>query len=364
MTCTQSQPQLETKSKPRIFIIGSLNIDIVTTTPRIPHPGETITATSRTLSPGGKGANQAVACGRAAFVSPGEQDVDVSIVGAVGGKDGYFASLIEPVLRMSGVCTDGVSVVEDEDEAVPTGTSLILVDAESAENRILFVPGANYVGMRDVEGILRRSLAGNAGDRSSSSAEPDVVVLQGEIPHETTVALLQYFNVETVKTHVVFNPAPMPPKGIPLSALKGLAVLVMNETECLILARSLGLGPEVAGISRAQFDTVASHLLSIGTQNIIVTLGGDGAYFAASEPGARGHIPAVQVDRVVDTTAAGDTFTGYVAVALARYIGSGGRGCSLPAFDLRGAGEGASVAAAKCVQIAGSMGSIPFGYEL
>ncbi|KAL3495463.1 Ribokinase-like protein [Aspergillus germanicus] len=358
MPCIQtSQP------KPRILIIGSLNIDITTTTPRIPNPGETITATSRTLSPGGKGANQAVACGRAAFVTSDEQDVNVSIVGAVGAKDGYFTSLIEPVLRTSGVCTEGVSVVEGGDEAIPTGTSLILVDAESAENRILFVPGANYIGMRDVEGVLHRSLAGNACDSSNSSAEPDVVVLQGEIPHETTVALLEYFNAENVKTYVVFNPAPMPPEGIPISALRGLAVLVMNETECLLLARSLGLISEMMGISRSQFDTIASHLLALGTKNIIVTLGGDGAYFA-SEAGARGHVPAAKVDRVVDTTAAGDTFTGYVAVALARYIGSGDRGCPLTAFDLRGAVEGASVAAAKCVQVAGTMGSISFGYEL
>ncbi|KAL2799269.1 Ribokinase-like protein [Aspergillus keveii] len=358
MPCIQPQP------KPRILIIGSLNIDIVTTTPRIPHPGETITATSRTLSPGGKGANQAVACGRAAFVSPTKQDVSVSIVGAVGGKDGYFASLIEPILRTSGVETEGVSVVEGGDEAIPTGTSLILVDAESAENRILFVPGANYVGMRDVEWILHRSLAGN-----ESKGAPDVVVLQGEILHATTIALLEFFNAETVKTHVVFNPAPMPPQGIPPTTLRGLAVLVMNETECLLLAQSLGLVPEVTGISGFQFDTIASHLLNLGTKNIIVTLGGDGAYFA-SETG-RGHVPAVTVDRVVDTTAAGDTFTGYVAVALARVLTSAGPECeggcvrdSLGEFDLRAAVEGASVAAAKCVQVAGSMGSIPFGYEL
>jgi ribokinase len=386
MPRAQSKPQLETKSKPRILIIGSLNIDIVTTTPRFPHPGETITATSRTLSPGGKGANQAVACGRAAFDCPNEQDVDVSIVGAVGAKDGYFQRLIGPVLRTSGVCTEGVSIVEGGDGAVPTGTSLILVDAKSAENRILFVPGANYVGMRDVEGILHRSLAGNVGD-GSSTTEPDVIVLQGEIPHETTVALLEYFNAETVKTHVVFNPAPMPPEGIPISALKGLAVLVMNETECLLLARSLicgttsepeavselGFDPERTGrISTSQFDAIASHLLNLGTKNIIVTLGGNGAYFA-SETGARGHVPAVQVAHVMDTTAAGDTFTGYVAVALARFRASavsgpaaerGDEGASLPAFDLRAAVEGASLAAAKCVQVSGSRGSIPFGYEV
>jgi ribokinase len=348
-------------AKPLVRVIGSLNIDIVTLTPRIPDSGQTLTAISRSIGAGGKGANQAVACGRAAFISKTEQDLDVEIIGAVGADDPQYDSLLEPMLRQSGVSTLGVSKVH----GAQTGTSIILVDKSSNyNNSILFNPAANYDGMRDLNKILSAASAGVSV--AAPTRFPDVVVMQGEIPLETTLGLLRHFNQGTNKTCVVLNPAPMFPQGIVSDALMDLAVLILNESECIQLSQSLHLD-SLASIStsdklgRAQLDHVACHLQQvIGVKNVIVTLGPEGAYFSA-QSGIKGQVLPVTVDKVVDTTAAGDTFAGFFAAALARHIGAGGL---LHCFDLPSAVKFANLAAAKSVQSSGSMQSIPFGYDL
>ncbi|KAL4876037.1 Ribokinase-like protein [Aspergillus karnatakaensis] len=352
---------------PLIQIIGSLNTDITTLTPRIPSPGETLTATSTTLSPGGKGGNQAVAVGRASFTSPGVQDIDVEMIGAVGGDDEFFARIIEPVLNDSGVRTGLVREIK----GAMTGRSIIIVDeGRNGENRIMFVPGANYEGMRDAAAILGvESVLQDAGGVSGTTEErvPDVVVMQGEIPAETTFLLLRHFNEPGRKTAVVFNPAPMYTEGIPVDALVGVAALVVNETEAVLLSRwlnlvlPLDLEQEGEEVSMSAFDPLADSLLHLGVRNLVVTLGGQGVYFA-NGCGVRGHVPAWKVERVVDTTAAGDTFTGFFAAYLARHLGCGSGG-GLNTFDVKGAVKYANRAAAKCVQRSGSMGSIPYGYE-
>ncbi|KUL85567.1 hypothetical protein ZTR_08058 [Talaromyces verruculosus] len=345
--------------KPLIRVIGSLNIDIVTITPRIPAPGQTLTAISRTIGAGGKGANQAVACGRAAFINNTEQDVDVELIGAVGADDSQYDSLLEPTLRQSGVGTAGMTKVD----GAQTGTSIILVDKSSNyENSILFNPAANYDGMRDLHQVL--SIA--TGRVSSTDARfPDVVVMQGEIPLETTLGLLRYFNQEAIKTCVVLNPAPMFPEGIAWDALKDLSILIVNESECIQMAQSLHLDflqftSANEKLTRSQLDRLADHLQrKNGIKNIIVTLGSDGVYFAA-ESGMKNQVSAIRVERVIDTTAAGDTFAGFLAAELARHLGAGGL---LQNFDLPSAVQFANLAAAKSVQRSGSMQSIPFGFE-
>ncbi|KAJ6063928.1 ribokinase [Penicillium canescens] len=348
-------------AKPLVRVVGSLNIDIVTVTPSIPHSGQTLTAISRSIGAGGKGANQAVACGRAAFISKTEQDLDVEIIGAVGADDPQFHSLLEPMLRQSGVGTSGVAKVH----GAQTGTSIILVDESSNyNNSILFNPGANYDGMRDLNKIL--SVATATAWATASTRLPDVVVMQGEIPLETTLGLLKHFNEETNKTCVVLNPAPMFPQGIASEALMGLAVLIVNESECIQLAQSLGINflrfeSTNDKLERPQLDHIANHLQqAAGIKNVIVTLGSDGAYFAA-QSGLKNRVLSAKVEKVVDTTAAGDTFAGFFAAALARHIGAGG---VLQNFDLPSAVNFANLAAAKSVQHSGSMKSIPFGYDL
>lgn len=341
-------------SKPTIRVIGSLNIDFVTTTPRVPGPGETLTATSMAVHAGGKGSNQAVACGKAAFISTTEQDVTVDMIGAVGKGDPYYASLLKPTLEKGGVTTKHV----EEIEGIQTGTATIIVDTGSnGENRILIVPGANHA-ITDVQQVL---------DTATRDGVPDVVVMQGEIPRLTVLGLLNAFNCSTHKTAVVFNPAPVFPEGIPLDSLKGMAVLVVNETECLLLFKLIEELKGTSSLPREE-DITESHLDRLtqviheraNVSIIVVTLGGRGVYFSASQGSVRGLLPAEKVEKVVDTTGAGDTFVGYLATALARHLATKQE---VGTFDIRAAVKRANQASAKCVQRSGAMESIPFGYE-
>lgn len=346
-------------TKPLISIIGSLNVDFVTTTPRCPAAGETLTATSLDISGGGKGANQAVGCGRASFTSPNKQDVDVEMIGAVGKGDVYVQKLLMPTLRESGVSTDGVI----ECENAQTGTASIVVEGSSGENRIMVVPGANHDGMTDFNEVLHRTI--------KNEREPDVIVMQGEIPRATVLSLLQRFNHIESRTRIVFNPAPVFPEGIPAESLENLSVLVVNETETIMLGQSMQRsGFDMTGVekdedlqSESKLSKLAQQFHDIMKINIVlITLGGRGAFFSDMHSGRRGLVPGVKVSKVVDTTAAGDTFVGYLAVSLARHmVSKAGKGGD--EFDIKGAIEKANAAAAKCVQRAGAMQSIPFGYE-
>ena len=336
-----------------------MNVDFITSTPRIPGPGETLSANSLTVHPGGKGANQAVACGKAAFSSPGSQCVAVDMVGAVGSDDPYYASLLRPTLEKSGVSTAGV----EEIQGVQTGTATILVDEGSnGENRILIVPGAN-AKVIEVDKIL---------EFATKDGAPEVVLMQAEIPRSTVLELLKIFNSDKYDTCVVFNPAPMFPAGIPLAALTNLAVLVVNETECRQLFNSVEelkivklsdcedeslTGPELLRLT--SYLHKEAHIAIV-----LVTLGSRGAYYSRSTKTFGGVdkclIPAAKVEKVVDTTAAGDAFVGYFATALARHLV---HTKSLDNFHVGNAASMANKAAAKCVQRSGAMESIPFGYE-
>ncbi|KAJ5731535.1 uncharacterized protein N7483_006043 [Penicillium malachiteum] len=349
-----------TSSNPHICIIGSLNIDFVTSTPRCPGPGETLTATSLTVTAGGKGGNQAVAAGRASFISKGEQDVSVSMIGAVGADDVYYNTLLKPGLENSGVSTTDI---EESTEAQTGSASIIVEDAAGGENRILVVPGANHAGiMNDVTQIVAAVKA--------QKISPAVVVLQGEIPRKTTLGLLEYFNgglSAKDRVHVAFNPAPVFPEGISLAALKNTSVLIMNETEAVQMSRSIA-GLPLSGGQSSEFGDLQPEDLApqfhevAQVQIVLITLGAKGVYFSTWS-GRKGCVGGVKVAKVVDTTAAGDTFVGYFSTALARFLATG---AELEAFDsdIEAAVEKANAAAAKCVQRRGAMQSIPFAFDM
>lgn len=145
--------------KPAIIsVIGSLNVDLVTRTPRVPVAGETLTSTSFNTGYGGKGANQAVACARlsrtsAQAASQQPSDVQVRMVGAVG-DDEFHAGFLKS-LQADGLRTEGVKVLPGK----KTGVAVIVVETGSGENRIMYCPGANYeVGVEDLvvgdEGVV------------------------------------------------------------------------------------------------------------------------------------------------------------------------------------------------------------------
>lgn len=336
-------------TRPLIRVIGSLHLDFVTTTPRCPSAGETLQATRFDIGAGGKGANQAAACGRASFTSKTDQDVDVEMVGAVGKDDPYYVSLLQKALHESGVSTEHVAQVE----GTTTGSATIIVDeGAGGENRILFVPGAGFKGNDDPTEVMSRG-----------KGEPEIVVLQGEIPKHTVLSIVEHYN-KSEKTQVVFNPAPVWPDGLPRSVLKGLAALIVNETECLLLNKSLAHelsdGVQVeseADLNQENLRKIASSFHDqLRVQVMVITLGAKGVFWSQSG-GQNALVPAQRVDHVVDTTAAGDTFVGFFTAEFARAIAQSRN------FDISAACQKATIASAKCVARAGAMQSIPFGYE-
>lgn len=257
-----------------ITIIGSLNYDLVTTAQRIPDGGETVTATTFATYHGGKGANEARAARR---LSPPE--TKVKMVGLVGG-DSFGNELLE------GLKNEGVDVSDVKTSDSRTGVATILVDSEG-ENRILVYPGANGDFKPDI--VSRQLWAGSR-----------FVLLQNEIPLKSTLKILELASQET-KT--VYNPSPI--LDVPADAYRHVDYLVVNAIEAGIIAN--GHGSSVKTQNDAE--NVLDELLKLGVRTaVVVTLGAHGAVFASKEGTERGFVPAAKVEKVVDTTGAGDTF--------------------------------------------------------
>lgn len=324
---------------PQITVLGSLNMDLVAYVPHHPLPGETLTADLFATSPGGKGANQAVACAKLSRDRPDFQGgkegrgetAHVAMVGCVG-RDGYGGQLRKG-LEGYGVDVRGVS----EEAKEKTGVAMIIVDRPTGENRIVLSPGANHVLQpKDFEGGLER-----LGER-----RPDLLIMQLEIPFETVLAALRAARKEGVD--VLLNPAPA--RKLPEEAYQGLAHLVVNETEAAIL----GEVEESVLDGEAGLERVARGFVERGVQNVIVTLGGRGVYYMTRD-GRKGLVPAEKA-KVVDTTAAGDTFVGRYSLDA---VGRKGED-----FDIEAAVGKANRAAAKTVERAGAQDSIPWRDEL
>jgi ribokinase len=261
----------------RITVVGSLNMDLVVRTPRIPKPGETIIGTDFHLIPGGKGANQAV--------SVGKLQAEVWMIGRVG-RDQFGQALLDNLCR-AGVNHD--CVIQDEEAA--TGIALITVEA-SGQNNIVLASGANM-----------RVTAADMEAAESVIAGSSMLLTQLETP----VPAVQRA-VELAKKHgviTVLNPAPAQP--LPESLLCWVDYLVPNETETSLLT---GLPVETA----QQFAAAAQRLRQMGVGTVILTLGSRGAYLSTA--GGDELFPSFPV-QAVDTTAAGDAFMGGFAVALA-----------------------------------------------
>lgn len=257
-----------------IAVLGSANIDLITTVPALPAPGETVLATEFRRLPGGKGANQAVAAARAGS--------DVMFVGAVGADDAGDELLAG--LGSAGVDT---SLVRRDTDS-PTGTALISVDRRG-ENTIVVVPGAN-AGLRPAD----VDAAAQAIARSS------FLVLQLEVPLETVVHAIHLARSAGVR--VLLNPAPA--TALPPDILHQVDFLVPNVGELAFLT---GMGAPVDPA------TAAGLLVSSGCRQVIVTMGAAGALVATDQGTEEVPAPAVTV---VDTTGAGDAFVGNLAVAL------------------------------------------------
>jgi len=259
---------------PDILVIGSINADLVVRAPRFPQPGETISGDDLKIIPGGKGANQAVAAAR--------QGVSVTMVGRVG-NDSFGPELIDN-LQQNNVETSHVQI----DPRSASGTAIIVVDS-NGQNSIVLSPGGNgRVSPADVN--------------SASFSDHRLLLLQLEIPIETVLHATQRARESGLR--VLLNPAPARPLPDELISLPDF--LVPNETELSLLT-----GGPVTDIASAE--AAARNLLARGAQNLIVTLGANGALIVTSSQVI--HVDAYKVD-VVDTTAAGDAFIGGFAAKL------------------------------------------------
>jgi len=261
--------------RPRLTVLGSLNMDISVTVPRLPAPGATVLGSAAVFTPGGKGANQAVAAARLG--------ADVRMTGCVGGDD--FGRRLLAALREAEVNAEGVRVVDD----VPTGLAMISVD-RAGENIITVAPGANH----EVR----------AADAAAAAGGPhDALVISAEVPVPAIRAAL----ARAHGTLCVLNLAPVPEQAAAIVA-DGVEWLVVNESEAGAV-----LGRPVDGLKDAA--QAAAELAAAGARRAVVTAGAHGAALAGPDGGPL-TIEAFDV-KTVDTVGAGDTFVAALAVTLA-----------------------------------------------
>jgi ribokinase len=260
-----------------VLVVGSANMDMVVATARFPHPGETVFGGRFGMFPGGKGANQAVACAKLGLPT--------HFIGKMGND--VFRDTLMASMRRDGVRLNHVMF----DAGKSTGIALITVD-RGGQNEIVVVSGSN---MKLLPEDLERH-------RAIFSAV-QVVLLQLEIPLPTVVRGAEL--ARTSGAMVILNPAPA--QKLPRSLLKMVDFLTPNETEAEILT-----GLRVRDLKSAE--SAAQELLRIGVKHVIVTLGKRGCLFAT--PTTTRVFPALRV-KPVDTTAAGDAFNGALAYGLA-----------------------------------------------
>ena len=259
----------------KIIVIGSTNTDMVVRSARIPVPGETVTGGTFLLNPGGKGANQAVACARL-----GGDTVFVAKVG-----DDAFGRETGPRLAQ-----DGIDARLLTDPSAASGVALILVDAEG-RNCISVAPGANAT-------LVPADLVPMRGEIEQAAA----VVMQLETPVETVAWAAKTAYEAGVK--VVLNPAPA--AELPEDLYPCLDWITPNETEAKLLT-----GVDVTDEATARAAAAVFH--GRGVKGVVIKLGEKGAFWSAG--GVYGIVPGCPV-KAVDTVAAGDTFNGAFTVAL------------------------------------------------
>jgi ribokinase len=334
--------------RPRVTVLGSLNMDISVTVPRLPGPGATVLGSAAVFTPGGKGANQAVAAARLG--------AEVRMVGCVGDDD--FGRQLLAALRAEGIDDRDVRNVP----GVPTGLAMISVDAEG-ENIITVAPGANHeVGAQDVT----QALAG----------PHDVLVISAEIPvpairwalaqargtqaREAQAHEAQSRGTQAHGTRCVLNLAPAPDGAADIVS-GGVDWLVVNESEAAAV-----LGRPVDGLPEA--GRAAAGLVAAGARHAVVTAGAHGAALATADDAA-GHVTAAPDDAAGHVTATADDAAGHVT---ATPDDAAGGVTAIPAFpitavDTVGAGDtfvgalavalAAGVPAAEAVRAAAAAGA-------
>lgn len=260
-----------------IIVFGSINMDVGMRVREFARPGETILSPSYDMSPGGKGANQSLACVRGG--------AKTALVGKVG--DDAMATKILNGLRRNEVMTSGVAT----SDFLPTGMAFVMTDGKG-ENQIIVASGANA----DVQALQVPDEILKPGN---------IVLMQMEVPLQENFLLME--RAKKQGATVMLNLAPA--FRIPQKALELVDYLIVNELEARMMA-------EVIGIPAGQDLMVMAKALSTkGGHDCIITLGEKGS-IAMGRDGKGWRVPALQLESVVDTTGAGDCFCGTLAASI------------------------------------------------
>ena len=260
-----------------ICVIGSLNMDLVVNVDTMPKPGQTIIGSNFKEVPGGKGANQAVAMTRL--------NGNVSMIGKVG-EDGFGQTLINSLKN------DKVDTTYIQTSKGATGVALITVD-KNAQNSIVVSPGANFEVKED-----------DIDNNIEAIKNSDIVVLQLETPLNTIKYALN--KAKELNKYTILNPAPA--VKLDDEIIKNVDLLTPNETELEIIS---GVSIE----TEEDIQKAAQIMIEKGVKELIVTLGSKGSLYINKEKSMFKKAYKVEA---MDTTAAGDSYTGALAVALSQ----------------------------------------------
>ena len=296
-----------------IFVIGSINTDMVAMTEVLPSPGETVMGGEFMMTAGGKGANQAVAAAR--------MGGDVTMIGRLGND--VFAE--QSIKRLKSENINCEFITKDTEKA--SGVALISVD-QNGENHIVVAPGANETLTKERLGGVLSQIPDNA-----------IVMMQLEIPVESVVSVIEFCKKSDKK--IILDPAPA--KNLTPEFTKSLYMITPNETEATSMT-----GVKIRDLRDVK--RAAIKLLSSGAQYVLITMGANGVYLASQNDEFE-YIPSPKVT-TIDSTAAGDCFNGTLAVSLSQ---------GLSVFE---AAKKACRAASISVTRKGAQDSMPFINEL
>ncbi|QQE79935.1 ribokinase [Alicyclobacillus sp. SO9] len=294
----------------KIVVVGSINMDVVNQVKHHPQIGETVHGIATAYSAGGKGANQAVAAAKSG--------AQVTMLGAVG-SDGFGQDLL------GGLAEYGIHTAEIQVKNGTSGLAFITV-SEAGENSIILSAGAN--GRLEVEDVKHAR---------STLQDADILLLQNEIPWDTTRFAMEFAHRYNVKVYL--NPAPA--MELPQEVYPWIDTLIVNESEASMLT-----GKPVHSVADAR--QAAQVFIEYGVSAAVVTLGASGSLYL-NQIGTEVQTPSFPV-KAVDTTAAGDTFIGALA--------------SRADSDIGAALRYATAAAALTVAKQGAQTSIPSLHEV
>ena len=265
-----------------VCVIGGVNIDFISTVKSMPKAGETIVGNDFVVTPGGKGANQAVACGRLGLKT--------SMIGRVGNDT--FADQLISNLNDEKINTDGIT----KDKNTHTGIATIILD-ENGENSIIQTPGANYLCGDDELNYLK-----------SKISEFDLVVLQSEIPINISLSAAKI--AKNANKLVIWDPAPA--NELPDEAYKYIDYLIPNQTEAQTLS---GLDDV---LNDKQALEASKIFLDKGVKNVIITMAEQGAF---GYNGKESYFIDIPDDiKVIDSVAAGDAFSGGLSLGISEEL--------------------------------------------